>query len=634
MPSHRHATPSGPWPFLDVNDPIDPAQLRAAPEPRRQTHESEMEYPFNNDADDWHKYPQSLFMNWSLEQQQKSGVATLLRSSRQGYRSRYGTKIMARPECAVYRLLMQKNGRFHPDSSRHPTWRVSNTNEDELWTALIKPADKSTRCQMFFIDSLSGPVLQMLGTRFTIDPFFFSSSLSWIPSRYSEQLTPGRSDHITMTLTYINMRPWLDSTSQGDLIIDFDAVPKYLHDQMIIDTHAPLVLQSCNRIIVHDLLGIHAVRHGPDHHNPSTIITYVPPTRDPKSDASTSASTLNTRVLATGRSVHWSDLYRTTADPTLLVLAQLWYPLYSWDETLEVITAEVIWLEAHTLSTNDMDFGEEDAHTQTYLHTHQLHVLRAHLLHYAELIRDFRKTVEFLRDTPHPVMESHAVFKRECTSLLNDIERLEETRAMLDGRVGNAMDLAFSSVTNEDSKRMQALSEASLRDSAAMKQIAYITMVYLPASFSAAIFGMNTVELNDSRPKLYLYFAIAVPLTLLTVWVMTLLYRGEKKRREIEDPTDLAKVKFFIFQRLFYPITVFFHSLSFTPRFPRQRKMEREREWEGTRSAYASARSSMRSARPQRGGTSLRTTFVDPASGLPNEGDVGNAESSTSTEAG
>ncbi len=313
-----------------------------------------------------------------------------------------------------------------------------------------------------------------------------------------------------MTLTYINMRPWLDSTSQGDLIIDFDAVPMYLHDQMIIDTHAPLVLQSCNRIIVHDLLGIHAVRHGPDHHNPSTIITYVPPTRDPKSDASTSASTLNTRVLATGRSVHWSDLYRTTADPTLHVLAQLWYPLYSWDETLEVLTAEVIWLEAHTLSTihtnkspiipsgnsdldisarhlqaeqNNVDFGEEDAHTQTYLHTHQLHVLRAHLLHYAELIRDFRKTVEFLKETPHPGMESQAVFERECTSLLNDIERLEGTRAMLDGRVGNAMDLvrplmcfgyhlnalqAFNSVTNEDSKRMQALSEASLRDSAGL----------------------------------------------------------------------------------------------------------------------------------------------------------------------
>ncbi|KAF9010947.1 hypothetical protein BDZ89DRAFT_1077974 [Hymenopellis radicata] len=535
MPSHRHATPSGPWPFSTPQ--IDPAQLRAAPEPHG--------IPFNNDADDWHKYPQSLFMNWSLEQQKKSGVATLLRSSRQGYRSRYGTKIMARPECAV------KNGLFHPDSSRHPTWRVSNTNEDELWTALIKPADKSTRCQMFFIDSLSGPVLQMFGTRFTIDPFFFSSSLSWIPSRYSEQLIPGRSDHITMTLTYISMRPWLDSTSQGDLIIDFDAVPKYLHDQMIIDTHAPLILQSCNRIIVHDLLGIHAVATGPT----TTIPVPLSPTSHPREIPSPMHPRLhllsNTRVLATGRSVHWSDLYRTTADPTLHVLAPAL--------TLEVITAEVIWLEAHTLST-------EDAHTQTYLHTHQLH-----------LIRDFRKTVEFLRDTPHPVMESHAVFKRECTSLLNDIERLEETRAMLDGRVGNAMDLAFSSVTNEDSKRMQALT---------MKQIAYITMVYLPASFSAAIFGMNTVELNDSRPKLYLYFAIAT----------------HRPRQ----------VQVFHLSAPFVPIT--------------QRKMEREREWEGTRSAYASARST--------GGTSLRTTFVDPATGLPNEGDVGNAESSTSTRAG
>lgn len=43
----------------------------------------------------------------------------------------------------------------------------------------------------------------------------------------------------------------------------------------------------------------------------------------------------------------------------------------------------------------------------------------------------------------------------------------------------------FSSVNIEDSKQMKGLTQATVRDSAAMKQIAYLTMVFLPASFAA-----------------------------------------------------------------------------------------------------------------------------------------------------
>ena len=44
---------------------------------------------------------------------------------------------------------------------------------------------------------------------------------------------------------------------------------------------------------------------------------------------------------------------------------------------------------------------------------------------------------------------------------------------------------AFSSVNAEDSRHMSYLTETSLKDSAAMKQISYLTMVFLPASFAA-----------------------------------------------------------------------------------------------------------------------------------------------------
>ena len=88
------------------------------------------------------------------------------------------------------------------------------------------------------------------------------------------------------------------------------------------------------------------------------------------------------------------------------------------------------------------------------------------------------------------------------------------------------------------------MTEAAVKDSEAMKQIAYLTMIFLPASFVAVrmsssidalipsdccacdpyqgIFGMNVKEINpgtkDTVPH---YIATVVPLTLLGIWVMT-----------------------------------------------------------------------------------------------------------------
>lgn len=153
--------------------------------------------------------------------------------------------------------------------------------------------------------------------------------------------------------------------------------------------------------------------------------------------------------------------------------------------------------------------------------THQLHVVRAHLLHYESLLDDFRKTVDFLHKTRNPGLdelyqpitpftqspirtatpshypdslrpivpdrageapnlaaaaketldqaneeedndmaqaqrrfapsrmstgptESESYYRlldKECTTLLNEIARLEMTRAMLNKRLGNVMEL-------------------------------------------------------------------------------------------------------------------------------------------------------------------------------------------------
>ena len=107
--------------------------------------------------------------------------------------------------------------------------------------------------------------------------------------------------------------------------------------------------------------------------------------------------------------------------------------------------------------------------------TQELHIIRAHHLHYASLLEDFRKSVIFVRDTTHPALDAlpqaereanHEMLNRECASLLSEVERLETARKMHDMRLKNVMNLVFSSINILDSRRIQKMTEAAAQDSA------------------------------------------------------------------------------------------------------------------------------------------------------------------------
>lgn len=96
--------------------------------------------------------------------------------------------------------------------------------------------------------------------------------------------------------------------------------------------------------------------------------------------------------------------------------------------------------ESQVINTNDVSL------------TYELHVIRAHLLHYTSLLRDFRTSVEFVRDTANPAMDSDdiddetrahdkKVLRSECENLLSEIHRLELNRKTQDDRVQNVQNL-------------------------------------------------------------------------------------------------------------------------------------------------------------------------------------------------
>jgi len=229
----------------------------------------------------------------------------------------------------------------------------------------------------------------------------------------------------------------------------------------------------------------------------------------------TQAKYLHERIRFAGQSVYWQKMLEKTDDPTFLLLIFVWHAMYAWDEALQHLYEHICVLETHVIKTTKMELTEE------------LHIIRAHLLHYSSLLAAFKKIVQFILDTPNPALTknqheiSEPLTRRECNNLLEEIERLDQERLMNERRLKNVMDLVFSSVNILDSKTMQRMTEAAVRDSAAMKQISYLTMVFLPASFVAGIFGMNVEVINPgTNGTLWQYFTTTASLTVVTVWII------------------------------------------------------------------------------------------------------------------
>ena len=82
--------------------------------------------------------------------------------------------------------------------------------------------------------------------------------------------------------------------------------------------------------------------------------------------------------------------------------------------------------------------------------TRELHIIRAHHLHYLSLLEHYTKHVLFIKNTPNPAMDaieeeerkaSDKLLHRECDNLLNEIKRLVSELSMQERRLKNVMAL-------------------------------------------------------------------------------------------------------------------------------------------------------------------------------------------------
>jgi len=187
---------------------------------------------------------------------------------------------------------------------------------------------------------------------------------------------------------------------------------------------------------------------------------------------------------------------------------------------MENLYDHICFLEGRVMSATDIQL------------THELHVIRANQLHYTSLLDDYAQHVKFIMETSNPMLNnpkftdedreySRDTMDTECHNLILEIERLKNALQMQQRRLTNVMGLVFSSVNIQDSRYMGELTASNLKDSTTMKQISYLAVGFLPASFAANFFGMNVLELSPGTSgSLGRYFAIALPLTAITAWIV------------------------------------------------------------------------------------------------------------------
>ncbi|KAJ8586909.1 hypothetical protein M405DRAFT_883012, partial [Rhizopogon salebrosus TDB-379] len=156
-PPYRHAAPSGPWPWMDFSK-IDDTTVTTQDTTRID--------------ESWRGYPQNMFGNWTPDQVGRSQM--LLKCSKN-------------QSSTIYWMDVLNNGMFaRANMGNGDTSTVRTANEDEFWDMLQGERPGNIRVRSLFVDDLTSPVLRMLGTRYNVEPFFFTSSINWIPSRYQE----------------------------------------------------------------------------------------------------------------------------------------------------------------------------------------------------------------------------------------------------------------------------------------------------------------------------------------------------------------------------------------------------------------------------------------------------------------
>jgi Mg2+ and Co2+ transporter CorA len=131
---------------------------------------------------------------------------------------------------------------------------------------------------------------------------------------------------------------------------------------------------------------------------------------------------------------------------------------------------------------------------------------------------------------------------------LASVDLLEKRAQEILSLLEVSLNLKSQSTTVEINRNIWSLTKDTVDDSATVKLVTIVTLLYLPASFVASFLGMNLFEFQSPdgsgfqiSNQFWVYFLITIPLTFLTVGSWMVMARKRKKQKLLDQEKELLR---------------------------------------------------------------------------------------------
>ncbi|CAI7641126.1 unnamed protein product [Penicillium palitans] len=147
---------------------------------------------------------------------------------------------------------------------------------------------------------------------------------------------------------------------------------------------------------------------------------------------------------------------------------------------------------------------------------------------------------EYFKAIQRMVRQDVEYVRRRTAMLLSQVQQMSD-------RTQSQTSYMLSVITQSDAEYTAAIAIDGKRDSIAMRTISILGIVYLPATFVATLFSMdmfswpgtsnksNETSSLVASPSIWIYWVVAVPLTVITIliWVVWARKENQKSRQRL-----------------------------------------------------------------------------------------------------
>ncbi|KAF8246074.1 hypothetical protein K440DRAFT_685745 [Wilcoxina mikolae CBS 423.85] len=247
------------------------------------------------------------------------------------------------------------------------------------------------------------------------------------------------------------------------------------------------------------------------------------------------------------------SLKSTQAHPLRLHLLLLSSYIDNWRWYLRDYGYELMGKEERALT---IDIQDPDDYTLSFEALLSLRHFEAEVTPIASMLTATLPTLHSLESLNETLLSVRAVNKGDytqvCGRLTIHVSRVKgyiisvaglqrRTRSAIK-LLADALDLKNQGTSAKINERILALTKETVDDSATVRVVTLVTLIYLPASFIATVLGMNLFSFGQPLPdgkgphftvskQFWIYIALSIPLTAFTVGYWLLVSHWQKVKR-------------------------------------------------------------------------------------------------------